>query len=206
MVAPLKLTRDKLLATAAFLFAEYGYDGTSTEMIIKELGVTRPTFYAHIQGKRELLTAIHEEVVSFFKREHDRFIRAGDSPLARLRGTLALMLEATSELKYHIRVAMAEGQRTDRRDPGMLAWWRQVDQSLVQAIKEATENGDFSPLVDPVLIKHAFWAAVNDLAWWYNPQGRLTRDEIIDQLLFMFSGGCAGPQLPTLQVEERNRP
>lgn len=39
---------------AAQLFAERGYDGISTDDLVEAADISRPTFYAHFSGKRDL--------------------------------------------------------------------------------------------------------------------------------------------------------
>jgi AcrR family transcriptional regulator len=46
--------RESIENAAAELFAERGYDGVSTDDIVKAAGISRPTFYAHFQDRRDL--------------------------------------------------------------------------------------------------------------------------------------------------------
>lgn len=48
-------TRRRILSTAARLFRERGYRGTSVDELMARAGLTRGGFYAHFRGKTELL-------------------------------------------------------------------------------------------------------------------------------------------------------
>ena len=50
--------KERILETALRLFAEGGYEGTSTGDIAKVLGVTKGALYRHYRNKRAILDAI----------------------------------------------------------------------------------------------------------------------------------------------------
>ncbi len=50
----------KIFASAQKLFSEYGYDGTTTRMIAKDVGVDISTLYYHWGEKKELYMAVIE--------------------------------------------------------------------------------------------------------------------------------------------------
>ncbi len=50
----------RVLSTAAELFAAHGYDGTSLQLIADHLGVTKAAVYYHFRTKNELLLALIE--------------------------------------------------------------------------------------------------------------------------------------------------
>lgn len=56
--APGLLTRDRLSAEAARLFAERGYHGTSINDLAVALGIQKSSLYAYINGKADLLADI----------------------------------------------------------------------------------------------------------------------------------------------------
>ena len=51
-------TRQKLLAAARVVFAEWSYTKTSVDMIADEAGVSRTTFYRHFDGKLAIAMAL----------------------------------------------------------------------------------------------------------------------------------------------------
>ena len=194
MPAPRKLTDDDLLGTAARLFAEHGYEGTSISMLVDELGVTRPTLYTRVESKRALFDAVYERAMEFYEARLPDLVRDEDPPLVRLRGIVVLQLEAVTALRESIALLRLTPIIEPR--PAWRRWWRRLDDRLVATISEARGAGDLSSAVDPVVFKHAFWAMVNDLPNWYRPgaertgsgrNGRLSLDEIADQLVALVS-------------------
>ena len=54
-------SRARILGHALRLFAEHGYDRTTTKMIADEAGISQGLIYAHFASKEELLAAIFEQ-------------------------------------------------------------------------------------------------------------------------------------------------
>jgi len=47
-------TRDKILQTALHLFAQYGFNGTTVDLIAGKAGVNKQRIYAYFQNKAKL--------------------------------------------------------------------------------------------------------------------------------------------------------
>ena len=61
---PVVDTRARLLSTALELFAEYGVEGTSLQMIADALGVTKAAVYYHFRTKSEITEAVAEPALA----------------------------------------------------------------------------------------------------------------------------------------------
>ena len=90
-------TRERILETAARLFAERGYTGTSVRDIAAELGIANPSLYYHFKSKRELLTELLAEPLARVQaavREAEQL--SGDARTRRIIGGLLEALEVHS--------------------------------------------------------------------------------------------------------------
>lgn len=65
----------RIFASAQKLFAEYGYDGTTTRMIAKDVGIDISTLYYHWGEKRELYLAVLEN----FNNDIDKKLKEVES-------------------------------------------------------------------------------------------------------------------------------
>jgi AcrR family transcriptional regulator len=182
--APRKLSDEQLFGTAARLFAEHGYEGTSISMLVDELGVTRPTLYTRVESKRALLDAVYERAITWYEERLPELVSPDAPPLARLRGLVLLQLEAVGVL--HDSISVLRWTPVVEPRPAWRRWWRRLDDLLLSTIADAQTTGALSDTVDPVVLKHAFWAVVNDLPNWYRP-GRLSPGEVADQLVALFA-------------------
>lgn len=59
----MKTTRDEILYTALHLFAQRGFDAVSTDMIARQLGLTKGALYRHFESKQAIFDAIWEKMV-----------------------------------------------------------------------------------------------------------------------------------------------
>jgi AcrR family transcriptional regulator len=62
VVKPAEERKNEILDVAERLFAEKGFDHTSTNDIIHEIGIARGTLYHHFKSKEEILDAIVERI------------------------------------------------------------------------------------------------------------------------------------------------
>ena len=189
MAAPRKLTDDLLLDKAAGVFARRGYDGTAIPDLLAELGVSRPTLYAHARSKRSLVDAIHRKVVAYYQELLPRMLRADDPPVVRLRQLVAVQVRATRDLGDCLVVALnALPELAD--EPTLQAWWRELDDTLREILLEARQDGSLPADLDLTVARRAIWAVLNDLPHWYR-EGALSPEALTGQLVRLFTGGFA---------------
>lgn len=66
----MKMTANRIKTVALSHFARYGYEGTSLANIAQEVGIKKPSIYAHFKGKEELYficleSALQKDLQSF---------------------------------------------------------------------------------------------------------------------------------------------
>ncbi|WP_066186846.1 MULTISPECIES: TetR/AcrR family transcriptional regulator [Gracilibacillus] len=65
-------TKDVILKVSVELFSLYGYEGTTLAMIAKEVGIKKPSLYAHFNSKEALFLAVLDQMSA----EYETFIQA----------------------------------------------------------------------------------------------------------------------------------
>jgi len=78
-------TRLKLMKAFKASFLKRGFDGTTTQQILKETGLSKGALYHHFQSKNEIIEAIYEEESRGAIERALRSVDGAASPLARLR-------------------------------------------------------------------------------------------------------------------------
>src|SRR4051812_9399450 len=81
--------RSDVVACAAELFAERGYDGTSISELTAATGLAAGGLYHYIEGKDDLLIAICDELLEPLLAQAREIVATGAPPVAQLRELVA---------------------------------------------------------------------------------------------------------------------
>ena len=155
-------TRTALMDAARRLFAERGYAGVGTEEIVREAGVTRGALYHHFDGKRDLLSAVYEQIEGEIAQDLAERAVPGASVLETLRLGADRFLDRCLEPEVQ-RIALLDA-------PAVLGWeqWREIGAryglGLISALLTAgIEAGELRRQpVDP--LAHALLGALDEIA------------------------------------------
>jgi AcrR family transcriptional regulator len=184
-----ELTRRQAIEdVASDLFREHGYAGTSIRDIARALSVQGASLYAHVTSKEDVLWAIVDRAATRFEQAADK---AESDAEAHRPGDAAEAIAALVEAHVDVLTAdvaeagvfvtewrsLGEDRRDDilrRRDAYQARFRRQIEQGM--------SNGAFA-LTDPSIATSTILSAINGVAAWYDPDGRLTADRIADDLV-----------------------
>ncbi|MBO3742639.1 TetR family transcriptional regulator [Actinoplanes flavus] len=85
------MTRQRIMAVAAALFAERGYRATSMQEIAERVGITKAALYYHFAAKEDLLHELTAPVLDDLERELNEAEAAGDPETVRWRAIEAFL-------------------------------------------------------------------------------------------------------------------
>ena len=173
---------------ASDLFREHGYAGTSIRDIARALSVQGASLYAHVTSKEDVLWAIVDRAASRFEAAADRAEaeadgrRPGDPSealAALVRAHVAVLTADVEEASVFVHEWRALGPERrsailERRDAYQARFRRRIE--------EGVAVGAFS-MTDPSIAASTILSAVNGIAAWYDPNGRLAPDRIADHLV-----------------------
>jgi AcrR family transcriptional regulator len=142
-------TRSRLVAAAADVFAEKGYDGTRVQEIARRAGLTTGAIYAHFDGKADLLL---EAIDTLGAHALDALlfdVVSGRSPADTL-ATLGVTLTAAGD--DPARALLFEALGAARRDPDVArrlqAHFDQRAHRLAQLIADGQATGELADDLD----------------------------------------------------------
>jgi len=196
----LNLTESKarIVQTAQALFAQNGYDGTSLKMIAQRVGVSTPALYWHFKSKDELYLAAIEKMLVDFLDAVRGAVRSSE-PLARFREYVAAHVRFQLERRDEAGIyAQTVGMRTlthslppEHRDT-IVALQRSYVDDLREILLAGREQGDFS-FADVGLTTFAVITLCEYVHTWFNPDGPLTVDEVVDLYVKLAVRMVGGP-------------
>ncbi|WP_152396284.1 TetR/AcrR family transcriptional regulator [Paenibacillus guangzhouensis] len=129
-------------------FAIHGYSGASLSQIAEDVGIKKPSIYAHFKGKEDLFLhvldeVLHEEYQALIQYMHDH---QQDSLEERLYGVLAYQLkryEQSEAAKFLLRVSFIPPKNLcDQVSKKIYAHLDQWEQALVQTIQSSCDLGE----------------------------------------------------------------
>ncbi len=170
---------ETVLAVAAKLFYERGYDGTSMEDLARRLGVTKSAIYHHVAGKQELLKLAVDRALDGLFGEVDKLAAVDGRAVDRLehlvRGSVRVLVD---ELPFVTLLLRVRGNTKVERDA--LSRRREFDHLVTDLVRQAAEEGDLRTDVDPATTARLLFGMINSLIEWYRPRGGLTPAELAD--------------------------
>jgi AcrR family transcriptional regulator len=180
--------RQAIEDVASDLFRERGYAATSIRDIARALSVQGASLYAHVTSKEDMLWAIVDRAATRFEAAADRAearaaeARPGDptEALATLvRAHVDVLTADVAEAGVFVNEwrALGEARRAailERRDAYQARFRRHIEQGIAV--------GAFA-MTDPAIAASTILSAVNGIAAWYDPDGRLPADRIADHLV-----------------------
>ena len=173
---------------ASDLFREHGYAGTSIRDIARALSVQGASLYAHVSSKEDVLWAIVDRAATRFEDAADaaeadaESRRRGDPPealAALVRAHVSVLtsdVDAAGVFVHEWRSLDPEHRQAilERRDAYQARFRRRVEEGMAIGVFGMT---------DPAIATSTLLSAVNGVAGWYDPNGRLPAGRIADHLV-----------------------
>jgi len=99
--------KQDIVHAATLLFAEQGFDGTTTLQISKEAGITEPVIYYHFKGKDELFTDIITSAFETFFGHLDDLPEKTNTEFEKIENLIALHFDIVKEMPHEIYLAVS---------------------------------------------------------------------------------------------------
>jgi AcrR family transcriptional regulator len=174
--------RREIDEVASELFHTNGYAATSVRDIARALDIQGASLYAHVASKEDLLWSIVDGAATAFEQAAERALAdtTTDDPVERLAAIVEAHAETITADPQRSSVFVTEWRHLspERRD-AISARRDAYEQRLRDLISDGQTIGGFAP-VDPALAATFLLTALNGIATWYRPDGRLSADRIAD--------------------------
>ena len=191
----LSALRSELTRTAARLFAERGYHGTSIGDLAKALGVQKGSLYAHIESKQDLLYEAMREGAEAFHSALDQIpddLRVIERIRLALRAHLGVVAEQLDVATVFVREwRYLEGARAEE----FLSERRRYEERFRALFREGRERGELRTDLDDQAAVLLVLSAANWAYTWL-PPGADT-DDLADRFFATLLDGVRGYSTPT---------
>ncbi|MFL5897080.1 MAG: TetR/AcrR family transcriptional regulator [Solirubrobacterales bacterium] len=182
--------RREVIDTAATLFAERGYDGTSMSDLTAATGLAAGGLYHYIEGKDDLLIAICDELLEPLLARAREIVATDAPPVEQLRELVTAWVAHVVAHRHHMVVFTQERQAIEPQ-----ARWRRVRsqrkafERILDGVLARGEADGSMTFADRRLSLLALLGMVNYTPQWVRPKGRLSARKIADGYCAMVLGG-----------------
>jgi TetR/AcrR family transcriptional regulator, cholesterol catabolism regulator len=167
---------------ASELFHANGYAATSVRDIARALDIQGASLYAHVASKEDVLWSIVDGAASAFEAKADEAIAdtATSDPVERLAALVEAHVDVVTADPERASVFVTEWRHLSTSRRAAIADRRDAYEARFRAvIEDGTAVGAFRP-TDTALAATFILTALNGIATWYRPDGRLSADRIAD--------------------------
>ncbi|WP_439816873.1 TetR/AcrR family transcriptional regulator [Zavarzinia sp. CC-PAN008] len=182
--------REAVIATAARLFQEKGYENTTLNAIAEALNVTKPTLYYYVENKSEILeecrTRTRDGIAAAMQQAEDQ----GRHGLEKIEMFIRAYAETISSDYGKVLIASFRSSDEEAGIAHFRAGLRQTDHLLRAFLEEGMKDGSIAPC-DPKLAAFAIFGALNWITFWYEPGGPADPDQIATEFTRLFRNGLA---------------
>lgn len=180
---------DRLCKAAAELIVRKGYEATTLTEVAEAVGLAKSGLYHHVRSKEELLHLIirrgmadlEDRVISPARSIADPAARLAF--LARSYAGFVLGTEDGSGTAPQVTTLVHEsrGLSPARQTEAMAARW-EFYRFVRRTFAELIAQGRYAK-IDASVATMNFFGAMVWLAQWYRPGGRLSREEVIEDMV-----------------------
>ena len=189
-VAPVGPREEQVRAAALRLFKEKGYHATSMRDIANAVGINKGSLYSYIKTKEDLLIPVFEQAMGVLLEQieqitADRSLR----PTERLMRAIHAHVSAVANNLDVLTVYLSEWRQLAAESLATNRTQRERYATLFHAIlRDGIAAGEFRPM-DSGIAMLGMIGMCNYLFRWYRPDGRLTPDQVADELIEMIMQG-----------------
>ena len=174
--------RREIDEVASELFHANGYAATSVRDIARALDIQGASLYAHVASKEDVLWSIVDSTASTFERGADAAVEDASAadPIDRLAALVEAHVESVTIDPERASVFITEWRHLSPDRRAAIGARRDAYEGRFRdTIRDGIAVGEFRQ-TDPDLAATFLLTALNGIATWYRPDGRLTPDRIAD--------------------------
>jgi AcrR family transcriptional regulator len=191
-----------ILRTSARIFAEKGYHSTSMRDISRETGVSLAGLYYYCKSKEELLFLIQDNCFGRVLERLQQRLQETIGPIEKLRfvieNHLSFFAANMSEMKVLSHEADSLAGEMHEHVSGKKHEYTQLVRRILSEAQTQQQSG--GQKIDLTVATYALFGMMNWIYNWYDPRGKLSVTELVDNISRLFlSGFLAGTVSNELQ-------
>lgn len=180
--------KEEILKTAARMFREKGYTGTSMRDLAEKIGIEAASLYNHIHSKGEIL----EEIIFSIARdcaEQLETMPTGDSASQKIESLVRFHTKMMIDHFESYSVMVSEWMHLDEEKLGEFVSERRRYVKKIEAIvQQGIDNKEFKPVLPYVVVLNIL-SSVRGLEFWQKSAKTHTAEDIEENMVAHLIGG-----------------
>jgi AcrR family transcriptional regulator len=180
-----------ILRTSARIFAEKGYHSTSMRDISRETRVSLAGLYYYCKSKEELLYLIQDNCFGHVLERLELRLKEAPDPIEKLRfvieNHLSFFAANMAEMKVLSHEADSLGGEMHEHVSGKKQQYTKVVRQILAEVQAS--QTDSRTRIDLTVATYALFGMMNWIYNWYDPQGKLSVTDLVDNVSRLFLTG-----------------
>lgn len=182
---------DRVLTSAARLFAEDGFAATSVRAVAERARLTKAGLYYHIKEKEDLLFRICEQSIQDILDGARAALAREAEPAARLKALVRNHCGFFFRHPHNLTVLNRDmGALTGARREAIRALEKDYLDLVRGVFRDGQRRGRMRKL-DPTVAAFTLLGALNSFDRWYDPAGPVSPDALVGHVETIFVHGVA---------------
>jgi TetR/AcrR family transcriptional regulator, cholesterol catabolism regulator len=195
-----------ILRTSARIFAEKGYHSTTMRDISRETRASLAGLYYYCKSKEELLFLIQDNCFGHVLERLEERLQETTEPVAKLRlvidNHLSFFVANMAEMKVLSHEADSLAGEMHAHVSGKKQQYTKLVRRILSEVQTQQDNGKGN--VDLTVATFALFGMMNWIYNWYDPRGKLSVRDLVDNLTRLFLNGfLAGTPGDELQFQSK---
>ena len=197
---------EHILRTSARIFAEKSYHSTSMRDISRETSVSLSGLYHYCKSKEELLFLIQDHCFGRVLESFEQRVKGVEDPFARLHIFIENHLSFFAANMAEMKVLSHEAESLEGDLHKHVSTKKDKYAKLARRIlRELQEEQAANTRVDLTVATYALFGMMNWIYNWYDPRGKLSVAQLVDNITRLFLRGFLSESGDTLAAPASRR-
>jgi len=190
-----------ILRTSARIFAEKSYHSTSMRDISRATGVSLAGLYHYCKSKEELLFLIQDHCFGRVLERLEQRTKGIEDPFAKLRifidNHLSFFAANMAEMKVLSHEAESLAGDLHKHVSTKKERYARVARKILREIADQERT---NIRIDLTVATYALFGMMNWIYNWYDPRGKLSVNQLVDNITRLFLTGFVSSSVETLAI------
>lgn len=183
--------RDELIQIAGKLFAENGFHVTTIRDVADAANIQSGSLYHHFTSKESMVEELLRE---YWAKLLDGYRQVAAEEKDATRAAYELIRCSVSlldECRYALRIMLSDWVYLARSFSFMEQSLQECQDIWLAVLERGQREGAFDASLDVKVVYRTVMASVSGTTRWFDPRGRLSAEELADQIAALFMGGVS---------------